>query len=543
MTGRPVTFSAGPFTRMRFSRWDNQIAPPDVVYYAQDVLIDQAGGPGVYRTRPGRYRVNSSSIGAGGGSVVGQLVYQFTKLDGTQYTVVIVDGKFYTLNWSTGVYTEVVTGANFATASITLSTTARCYAVTLNDKMIVSDGVNKPWTWDGTSGAGGLTSLTNAQVMYGQPTVYYAKLFGIKNTERSTIIWSNENDPTTGYESGYNNAWRLSQTGSDPLFAIRGTNDALFYWRQRSVGAIRGAVDTTFATTGVLDAVSTLVGTRSPAGVCVYNDKIYFPDEYGRPCAFAIGGQVESLWEQISLAFPTSSDDDDSLDFGLGTVQVSQTAADILKMVTVPWRGGQKMLFAYPAVGGAGPLTRASMFSATTGAAEAFWSLSNVDGVHIIGEVINSTTNLPELLMLDTGGKTFSLGLTGTWVDSGPTGSTNIIASCVCGCRHAATDNAEFLFSRVDFVMDIRPAVSVTALVQLPTSRLPTASGGLSCTVAADLTSPFTLIQKHVSAGFKRHGRWAQVAVTRFEPGANTQGTLHGWTVTASPYQTTPGLP
>ena len=97
-------------------------------------------------------------------------------------------GKFYTYNWGTDVFTEVVTAANFTTASITLSSTAKCYAVTMADKMVVTDGVNTPWMWDGTTGASGLTKLTNCPVLYGRPTVYYAKLFGIKNTERSTMV-------------------------------------------------------------------------------------------------------------------------------------------------------------------------------------------------------------------------------------------------------------------------------------------------------------------------------------------------------------------
>ena len=31
------------------------------------------------------------------------MVYQFTKLAGTEYTVAIVGGKFYTFNWGTRV--------------------------------------------------------------------------------------------------------------------------------------------------------------------------------------------------------------------------------------------------------------------------------------------------------------------------------------------------------------------------------------------------------------------------------------------------------
>jgi hypothetical protein len=72
-------------------------------------------------------------------------------------------------------------------------------------------------------------------------TVYYAKLFMLKR-DRKTIVWSEENQPNTGYEAGgYNNAWELTQTSNEPLTAIIGTNEALYYGRKTSVGAIRGA--------------------------------------------------------------------------------------------------------------------------------------------------------------------------------------------------------------------------------------------------------------------------------------------------------------
>lgn len=250
--------------------------------------------------RPG-FDQAGSQLGATG-KRTGQLVCQFTKLDGTEYTVAIVGGQgIYTYNWSTEAWSQVVTVANLTTASITLSETAHLYAVTYNDKLIVSDGVNTPFSWTGASGAGGLTSLTNCPVLYGQPTVYYAKLFGIKNAARNVIVWSEENDETIGYETApYTNSWELGQSDQEGLYALRGTNDALFYFRARSAGAIRGAVTPEFRSDGTHEGVSPDVGTTSPDGVVSVGAaaRLYLIDADARPHVVQ-GGKMVPLFDDI----------------------------------------------------------------------------------------------------------------------------------------------------------------------------------------------------------------------------------------------------
>jgi hypothetical protein len=188
-----------------------------------------------------------------------------------------VGGRLYVYDWSGRTWTEPVTTANLTTAGITLSTTATCYAVTFADKLVVSDGVNTMWTWDGTSGAGGLTKLTGSPIAYGQPVVYYSKLFVICAADRKTIMWSEEADATLGFEIGnYKNSWTFGQTGTSPLEALAATNAALTIIRQRGITQIRGAVNDQFSATGVQDAISQQVGTLSPASVLIWDQSVYF---------------------------------------------------------------------------------------------------------------------------------------------------------------------------------------------------------------------------------------------------------------------------
>lgn len=259
-----------------------------------------SGGPLV--TRPPWQTCGTAPAAAGC-----QLVYNYYQLDSTNRLVMIADGVIYF--WDTSLNPDdwaiYISAATLSGASITLSTTARCYAVTVGGKLVISDGVNTPFMYDGVTAT--ITKLTACPVIYGQPTVYYAKLVAIKNTERSTFVWSEENDPTIGYESGgYNNAWELGQTGSEPLTAILGTNTALYYWRPHSIGAIRGAVTTDFVNDGTHDGVSATVGTMTPQ-VCLVDTTIYWADTFGRPWYLTTGGDIQPLYPQMGRKFDNSN--------------------------------------------------------------------------------------------------------------------------------------------------------------------------------------------------------------------------------------------
>lgn len=308
---KPATrrdFSAGPFIAMHDAVQSTgtstrpNIARRLVNMYA--AIVDD--GP-VVTGFPG-FALMGARLGSGGDRT-NQRLFQFTKRNGTEYTVAVCGGRVYTYNWNTNSWAEVLNPTDFTAASITLSTTAKVYGVTFADGLIISDGVNIPFSWDGTTN-GGLTKLTNCPVLYGQPVVYYAKLIGIKNTARQTIVWSEEGTPNTGYEAGgYSNAWDLIQTETEGLYALAATNDALFYFRSDSIGAITGAVTTDFRTTGTREAVSDSLGTRSPASLSIISSRVYFFSQVGSLCVATVGGVTEigeGFQVTISQAGPTT---------------------------------------------------------------------------------------------------------------------------------------------------------------------------------------------------------------------------------------------
>jgi hypothetical protein len=236
------------------------------------------------------------------GRRTGQLVTQYTQADGSEFSLAVVGGIVYTLDWNTETATEVLNDADFASASITRSTTARWYAVQLADQIVFSDGVNTPFMWDGTS-HGGLTALTNADAWTGQPWVYYAKAFAVVLADRSGFEWSEENDPTTGYQTGgFNNAW--NPLGASGFTHGAGTNDAMYVFQARRVIRIEGQVDDNFQTTGTRSDVSETDGTLAPP--LVTDLGVVFVNAAGKPFLIPTGGRAIPFWKDCGETVGTA---------------------------------------------------------------------------------------------------------------------------------------------------------------------------------------------------------------------------------------------
>lgn len=275
---RPKYLSAGPFRGMRYIA-DPRLADPKYCYRAVNMVPTDDG----FYQRYFSFGVTDSAI-----SGASQGLFEFDALGSP---VAVIGGALYTVG-PTGVPAAFVSGATITGAGATLSTTNGVWGIEYNKQLVLHDGANAPFM---VSTAGVVTPLTNAPTsVYGNPAVYYAKLFFIKATDRVTIVWSEENAANTGYEAGgFNNAWSLTQSGKGNLYAILGTNEALYYWRQTSLGAIRGAVTPDFTAAGVHDEVSRVRGSVSGSPL-VINHVPWFVDQSGVVCRIQ-GGQVQAF--------------------------------------------------------------------------------------------------------------------------------------------------------------------------------------------------------------------------------------------------------
>lgn len=325
---KPRVESCGPFLGMRMG-WQTPF-DPKYAYMAVNMLPRVRGVPSQYLTVP--WPLPTFLGGTAFRALQALAVLQVVN----PVNVVVQAGELYTESGVT--WTRQVTQANLATAGITFSTLALpVYAVPFNGLLLFSDGINTPFTWNGTAGAGGLVKLTNAPVFYGRPTVYYGKVMGIKDAQRDTFVWSEENNANLGYEAGgFNNAWSLTQTGGGALYALLGCNEGLYYWRADRTGIIRGAVTPDFRASGVHDDVSTSVGVTNSEAVCFAGERVWFGDPQGRPYVVS-NGVAKPVWSQIVDAFGLGAGDSTPVFGGLEPTSAEMIAVPHEGLVMLHW--------------------------------------------------------------------------------------------------------------------------------------------------------------------------------------------------------------
>lgn len=497
-------FTAGPWLGLRDSLDPITNRDPALASEIVNLYPLELDRPTPFVARPGLTQAGAQ-LGASG-KRTGQWVGQFTKLDGTEYTVAVVGGQgVYTYNWSTAAWSNVVTVANLTTASITLSETARVYTVTFANTLVVSDGVNTPWTWDGTSGAGGLTKLTAAPVFFGQPTVYYAKLFGIKNTARSSIVWSEELDATTGYESGFTNVWTLGQTDQDALYAIVGTNEALYYFRAHSSGAISGAVNSEFATDGTREGLSETVGTTSPGGIVYHDARLFLVDALGRPHVARLGAGVAPVWQDAAETLRG----------------VDRTALASVTATFDPTTG--LVLYGMPETGQSSP-TIALAYNPLRANPVAVW---NGWPFTTIGVVKNGEGELV-LMHIDSDGYAYRHGLpTSTLWDDELNAGTATVTHTLTTSYLAPDPQHEQRVSRVDVALRIEDGASSLSLVtETPYGNADAVTA--TVTGAGSRWGEFNwgegqwaayVSEGHAAFGVQQVGRWVRCRFTHAESG------------------------
>ncbi len=319
-----LRFVSGPWRGTRITN-DPLGDAPDLLTDATNMYApDVAEKAGMYAI-PGFSLLNNGvAVTTSSGRFTGQGAFSYTSLGGVTTNFVVFNGKLYRGDATLSVFTDV------SPAGITIdnSINTRVYGTSFATQLIVTDGVNPPWLATNLAS----TPITGTNIDYdlmgtawsafGPFVVYGGSAFCILNTvggvsRRSDISWSVAADASTGWQqTNYDNNWTLLQTvgqsAPPPIFALCGTDVALYYWRELSIGAISGPVGPNLASTATHDAVSYNIGTQSPQCVVQYGQTIYFIDQIGRPYQMVPGLPPTAVWLQFrqvvegsSIGYPT----------------------------------------------------------------------------------------------------------------------------------------------------------------------------------------------------------------------------------------------
>lgn len=431
------TFTLSRFKRVRVTPDPFDDRGPDTLATTVNAyLADPIGGGGLYQ-RPGRVRWDSITNGGN----PGQGVYCHRALDGTSYNFFFVNGRVW--RQATDLTSAPV---DVTPVGVTIATGKFVYATSLNDSMVVNDGVNEPWigtdlgstpivgTYIDYDGAGGAWSA------FGPPVVYTGAIFFILNTvgsasARTTIAWSEPNQPGVGYQqTGYDNAWTLTQTSSEPLYTLVPTNDALYYSRALSWGAITGAPNINFQNTATHDVVSANIGCTAPATIGQFLNYVYFCDAAGRPYRFAIGGAPEPIWLQAQGSFDPSGDVSVGLVGGWGVIEPNLN------------------VYLYGLATATGGAASTHVFDAATGIYMGQWA--NTSSPFDIGGLLRDANGNPHLAMLqqNVGGIAYCWRMARPWDNIWTDNGVPVIVAFNTGYLGYGLSE-DYTFSRARLVM------------------------------------------------------------------------------------------
>lgn len=338
-------------------------------------------------------------------NAVGTMVGALGQIAANTWGVILVE-----LDTATGafVYTAAfAAGAGYATEALAIAalparTTARWYV----GYVTVRADAGFVWIAGTDAFAGGTTGnqaqTTNyyagegpAYSVYGQPVIYTGALIVIYRklgtvAAQTTIGWSEPNLPTVGYQqSGYDNQWTLTQTSSSPLYALAATNDALYYFRQLSIGAVAGAPGVNFQGTATHDVVSGNVGCVSPATVSRFLNYVYFCDGQGRPWRFPVGGTPEPIWLQAREIYEDNA----------AQITTAVTAGNAWACVEPNL--GLYLTWTAPTVNAEAVARIAQVFDLSTGLYMGQWSIGSTADPQDIGGIVRNANGQACLVVLE----------------------------------------------------------------------------------------------------------------------------------------------
>jgi N-acetylneuraminic acid mutarotase len=123
------------------------------------------------------------------GDGICQGIYNFQELDGTVHTLAFANADMYEYNWGTNQWAMT----DLSTKGVSVSAAAKLSFANSRGKLIVTDGVNTPWMWDGATT---YTLLTEAPIA-NMVCVYYDRVFFFDATATNIKFeWSFPADPT-----------------------------------------------------------------------------------------------------------------------------------------------------------------------------------------------------------------------------------------------------------------------------------------------------------------------------------------------------------
>lgn len=193
---------------------------PNQVISAQNCFITNEG---LLQTREGKTKVNTTSLGAG--KVIS--VHRYSQEDGTKYLVAQHGTSLYAAEWN-----GTTQFASFGAAIKTGLDAAKLRSVVWKDKLILTNGVDQPFTFDGSV----CSDLANAYKS--KVIALYASRLWLVDVATGFLENSNLEDPETYTETG---SYKVRDGEGDHIVALSPQNGGMVIFKQNSVQTLYGS--------------------------------------------------------------------------------------------------------------------------------------------------------------------------------------------------------------------------------------------------------------------------------------------------------------
>lgn len=259
---------------------DDNLLPDNATKDCQNVISRKIG---YLQKRPGQSRLNSTALG---GAVQGLHAYYYGS---NRRLVVAAGGAVAYWDVGTSAFVNIKTGLH--------ATAQTCFETCVN-YMVVFNGTNAPWKWDGTTAS----NLANAPSDGMLAVLYKEKLFTVPTSSPSTLKWSDSFQPESWPAVNY---WDVRKGDGDKITCLKVHLGQLAIFKRRSLSVLAGTSLDDFK----LDEIDGRIGCVGPFAAAVYGPYLYFVSDDGL-CVFngmnvtnISEGIIRALWGTINKQY------------------------------------------------------------------------------------------------------------------------------------------------------------------------------------------------------------------------------------------------
>lgn len=271
------TWTIKDFSEGLIDRVEDNLLPENVTVDCLNMYSKKLGS---LQKRPGQLHLNNPLLS---GAVRGLHAYY---KDTSRYLVAAAGGKVWYWNPGTSAFVDIKTG---------LDSSALTSFETCVNYMVVFNGVNNPWKWDGTT----VSNLANAPADGQFALLHKEKLFTVPMSEPSRLKWSDSFQPESWPAVNY---WDIKPGDGDKITCLQKHMGTLVIFKRRSIHVLYGSSLDDFR----CEEMNSKIGCVGKFAAYMHDPYVFFVSDEGL-CVWngqsvqnLSAGRIPGFWNRVN---------------------------------------------------------------------------------------------------------------------------------------------------------------------------------------------------------------------------------------------------